>query len=206
MENKWLIKIRDTYKLEKFTNFIGQISSLGVSVIVINYATTVRRYYYFACLQNNLFSECLQEALYNEKNAEYEYNVPMAPFANAFGIYTLIRTSLEACRKLCDACLKTYLNKELIEYRESHKKEIQNIINIANDMIKHPIVNNPPEEKTKISLPCSYGIGGDIGFDLWEWEEKDWKLSTKIVNPGKDIKIVKSYFEGMADILMKLKT
>lgn len=206
MENKWLIKILDTYKLEKFTNFIGQISSLGVSVIVINYATTVRRCYYFACLQDNIFSECAQESLCNDDVNDYEYNVPMAPFASAFGVYVLIRASLEACQKLCDALLKLYPNEELIKYRESRREEIKNIIDIANDKFKHPTVSDPPEENAEISQPCSYSIGGDLGFDLWKWKEKDWELFTQTVDPDKDLKIVKAYIEGMTDILIKLKT
>lgn len=166
MENKGLIKILGIYKLEKFTNFIGKILSLGASVIIINYATTTRRYYYFACLQNNLFLECIREALYNENINEYEYNVPMAPFAYAFSVYALIRTSLEACQKLCNALFMLRLNEEISKYREYHKEEIKDIIDIANDMVKHPMINNPPEEKTKMSMPHSYDIGGSMGFDL----------------------------------------
>ncbi len=117
-------------------------------------------------------------------------------WSEAYSVYALLRTSIEAVRKIN----KGLLNENLIN--SYYKTKIKNIINITNDIIKHPMFNDASGQ-SQAYRPISLDIGGNI--DIERWIDKTTPSSTLSISPMEDFEAVKNYLEHIAELLKSIK-
>ena len=187
------MQIVEHCELKKFSEFFSKF--VFPSTTAIHYATTTRRYYNFAYFQYIAYqAEVLKHFGVDGdiQRDSWEFS-----FTYAFGFYALMRTSLEACRKLCDAIASEDTNGELKKYRELYRESIKRIVDIANDVVKHPFV-------PIASQPGGLDMTG--AMDIYRWTEEDDSFKNVTVSPGQDQKTVHAYIEGLAEILSTFQT
>lgn len=116
-------------------------------------------------------------------------------WSGAYAMYALLRTVIEAVRKI---------NKALVDENSisSHyKTAIKNIVDITNDVVKHPMFNDTtdPSDASQAYRPVSLNIGGEI--DIERWVDQASPSSTLEIDPFKDFVTVRNYLEHIAEIL-----
>jgi len=180
------------YKIPKFEAF--ELSYDFKSKIEIKFATHIAiMYHELAYHQMINFSDINNE--FFEKNLPandtaidtYLYKA----WSSAYSVYALLRTTTEAVRKI---------NKELLnetDIRDSYKTRIKEIIDIANDMIKHPMFNDT--DASCAYLPTGLGRGGEI--DVQKWIDKTTPSSTIEIYPEKDFYTICNYLEHIAELI-----
>ncbi len=114
-------------------------------------------------------------------------------WSSAFGIYALMRTVIEAVRKINDAMLK---KNSIAEY---YQAKIKKIIDITNDIVKHPMFNGG---NSRAYLPIRIGRGGEI--DIQEWIDKTNPSSGVEIYPEEDFYFVCNYLEYIAGKLKQV--
>lgn len=184
------------YSIPKFEEF-KKSYNFGEK-IEIRFATHIAiMYHEFAyhqmisfCNTNNEFFEK------NLPNNDPEINTYLyKAWSNAYSVYVLIRTTIEAVRKI---------NKELlndVDINDIYKNRIKEIVDVANDMIKHPMFNGT--DKSCAYLPTGLSRGGEI--DVQKWIDKTSPSLTIEIYPEKDFYTVCNYLEHIAELLLKKK-
>ncbi len=181
--------------LKKFSDFIGTNYD---QMYLLHYATTTRRYFYFAEIQVRLFSEAVEKEFKIDNKIDYTE----ACDSHCFAFYTLIRTCLEAAKKVSDFMQKFDNSGELKKYREENKIRIKDIIKTANRFVKHPLAN-PNKNQFEFYQPGGLDISGNVS--MYEWSAKnDRHFEVPEVNPVDDCDSVFEYLEGLANIYTKI--
>ena len=116
-------------------------------------------------------------------------------WSQAYAIYALLRTCIEAIRKI---------NKGLLsenQISDHYKYRIKEIIDITNDIIKHPMFNNTNDSSdTSIAYrPISLDIGGEI--DVERWIDQSSPSDTLKISPMRDFETVQNYIKHIAQLL-----
>lgn len=156
------------------------------------------RYFYLSGVQIQNFFSALEQSFQNRSipNTE-DYSEKCYSFC--YGFYVLIRTCLEVSGKFNDAFQKEKFSPELAEYRESVKDEIQDIIDIANNFVKHPVENNG-----KVTWYEPGGLDSSGTLSLYEWSTQDNDhFKVLEIHPKKDYEKVYNYLEKLASIYVK---
>ncbi len=153
----------------------------------------IQQYFYMA----NVQLDSLEEVLVRIFNKDQELSKSV--YSYTAGVYATLRTCLEASRKLADEFRNRTRSEELAAFRRLHKNEIYNIINTANDLIKHPIDGESP----LFCEPGGYDTVGNIDFNQYSADDANFSETTE-VNPRRDLKIALDYLEGLAEIYRKL--
>jgi hypothetical protein len=161
-------------------------------------AYTPRRYFYLAEIQIQGFKTALEKTFEESKEPKtIDYSEQC--YSYSYGFYTLIRTCLEASSKFSNAFQKQKFSQELADYRDSKKKEITTIINIANDYIKHPVEN---QGKVTWYEPGGLDNHGELG--IYEWSTVDNNhFKVLSIYPIRDITTVFEYLEQIAQLYTK---
>ena len=178
--------------LTKFSKFVDEFVFSDVNTK--HYATTADLYFRFAYFQYVAYQiEMLKNFAPDNDVKEDSWQ---DSFTFAFGFYALMRTSLQACRRLCNVLEIQYKSGKLKEHRESYRDSIKRIMDVANDIIVHPFAE-----------PTGNSIGGQdhmgaMSFYQWDWDSTlkhvdGFKETT--INPGEDLKTVHAYIEGIAE-------
>jgi len=153
-------------------------------------------YYEFAYYQMLGFSDiCNQNFKDNSTDNNVRNTYLNRSWSEAYAIYALLRTCIEAVRKI---------NKELLDENRIetyYKNKIKNIVDITNDIIKHPMFNdiNNPKDASQAFRPNSLDIGGNIDVD--RWIDQTTPSSTLTISPIQDFESVKNYLEHIAELL-----
>lgn len=189
------MQIVEHCKLNKFSSFFGKF--VFPDIVVVHYATTTRRYYNFAYFQIITYQN--EVAKHFEPNNDIQADSWQDTFTYAFGFYVLMRTSIQACQKLCDAIASTNIdnNNELKKYRDAHHLSIKKIVDVANEIIKHPFA------EPTASQPGGLDISGTM--TIYQWTPKNDSFGTLEINPFQDLKTIHAYIEGLAEILIANK-
>ena len=111
-------------------------------------------------------------------------------WSNAYSVYALLRTTIEATGKI---------NEKLLEVRDignTYKERIKEIVDIANNVVKHPMFNN--SVNSSACLPASLTRGGGIGIQ--KWVGKIAPSSTMEIDPEKDFHTICGYLENVAEL------
>ncbi len=180
------------YKIIKFEDF-KKSYDFGTN-IELKFATHIAiMYYEFAYYQ--MINFC------NTTDEFFKKNLPVddpaintylyEAWSNAYSVYVLLRTTIEAVKKV---------NKELLKdnnISDFYKKRIKEIIDIANDIVKHPMFNNVANSCAY--LPISLSLGG--GIDIQKWVDKTTPSSNIEIDPEKDFYSVCNYFEYIAELI-----
>lgn len=111
-------------------------------------------------------------------------------WSNVYSIYVLLRTVIEAVKKINEALLK----KDVVE--NPYKDKIKEIVDIANDIVKHPMFNG---DNSSAYWPNSLGSGDEI--DVQKWIDKTTPYSIIKIYPEKDFYIVCNYLEHTAELI-----
>jgi len=181
--------------LKKFSDFIGRNPE---QMYLLHYATTIRRYFYFAEIQVRLFSEAVEKEFNIDNKIDYTEECD----SHCFAFYALIRTCLEAAKKASDFMQKFDNSGELKKYREENKIRIKNIIKTANRFVKHPLVNLN-RNQFEFYQPGGLDISGNVS--MYEWSAKNnHHFEVPEVNPVDDCDSVFKYLEGLANIYTKI--
>ncbi len=122
--------------------------------------------------------------------------------SHCFAFYALIRTCLEAEKRVSDFLQKFDLSGELKNYLLNNEKLIKNIIKTANLFVKHPLID-PSRKRFEFYQPGSLDISGNVG--MYEWSsQNDAHFETVKVNPVDDCDSVFKYLEGLAIIYINV--
>jgi hypothetical protein len=122
-----------------------------------HHAYTPYRYFYLAKVQIKSYRTSVEKKFQKLQQATPDDNDNMDCDSYCFGFYVLIRTCLAASQKFTDLFQqKQNPSKELHDYLVTNKEKIQDIVDIANDKIKHPL-----EKEGKYVW---YEPGGGYGF------------------------------------------
>lgn len=121
-------------------------------------------------------------------------------YSFCYGFYGLIRTSLDASGKFSEALQKVQFSQELSDFRSSQSKAIQDIINIANDYIKHPLDNGT--SKVTWYEPGGLDNSGNVSINEWSTANDD-HFKILEINPIRDARTVHKYLETLAEIHME---
>jgi hypothetical protein len=109
-------------------------------------------------------------------------------WSHAFGMYTLLRTTLETLSVMRKMIGDT---KDVDPYYQSN---IKRIIDIANDNIKHPSFKYGVESEA--CEPDTLSINGEIDIITWS---KDLSGTRTAIDPLKDFYTVTNYIEYIAE-------
>lgn len=182
--------------LVKFSDFVGKDTK---NMYLVHYVTTIRRYFYFAEIQVRLFSEAVEKQFERDNKSDYIERGD----SHCFAFYALIRTCLEAEKRVSDFLQKLDHSGELKNYLINNKMLIDNIIKTANLFVKHPIIDLARKKRFEFYQPGSLDISGNVG--MYEWSSKsDTHFEVKEVNPVDDCDSVFKYLEGLAIIYINI--
>lgn len=184
-------------RLNNYDKFLESLKPKQFSLLHL--ATAAHRYFYFAEIQVRNFTEYL-EINFKPETKNFDYKEVCSSYC--LGFYTLIRTSLEASRRLSDEIQKDDASGELKKYRDENLVSIKNIINIANDFIKHPLEDDT-RNKVKFYEPGSLDNFGNVGMYEWSIKDVDY-FEVPEINPIKDCDTVYKYLEGLALVYLKI--
>ena len=181
--------------LKKFSDFLGKDSK---NMYLVHYVTTIRRYFYFAEIQVRLFSEAVEKQF--EINNEIDY-IEVGD-SHCFAFYALIRTCLDAEKRVSDFIQQFDSSCELEKYLTDNSTRVKGIINTANKFVKHPIID-PAHNRFEFYQPGSLDISGNVG--MYEWSSKNDKhFKTPEVNPVDDCDSIFKYLEELSTIYLKI--
>src|SRR3989338_6640667 len=181
--------------LVKFSDFVGKDTK---NMYLVHYVTTIRRYFYFSEIQVRLFSEVVEKEFARDNNTNYTERGD----SHCFAFYALIRTCLEAEKRVSDFIQKFDHSDELKNYLLDNEKSIKNIIKTANLFVKHPLID-PSRKRFEFYQPGSLDISGNVG--MYEWSSKnDTHFEVPEVNLVEDCDKVFKYLEGLAVIYMNI--
>src|SRR3989344_3030554 len=175
--------------LEKYSEFLSKFQDEKN----FHLATITQKYFYFAELQIIDFQRNCEKNF--KKNRSIDYNE--ACYSNAFGFYALIRACLETSRILCDKMQKKDNTGKLKEYRQDNFKRIKNIIDIADDIVKHP---QKDQITNKVSFYEPGGLDNFGNMYVYEWLNSGQMGEILEINPIKDCDLVYKYLENLASI------
>jgi len=181
-----------TQHLEKYSKFLSKFEDQKIFHLGI----IVQRYFYFAELQIRDFERNC--GMYFDRNNTIDYSE--ACYSNSFSFYALIRTCLEASKILSSEIQKREKTGKLEKYRQEHFKEIKKIIDIANNIVKHP-QKNPMTNKIFFYEPGGLDNFGNMG--IYEWSNPHNMLKVLEINPIKDCNVVYKYLEDLAPIYLE---
>jgi hypothetical protein len=156
-------------------------------------AYTAGLYYEFAYYQMLDFSTVTNEMYEKEpapNSPETEAYLYRA-WSHAYAMYALLRTTIEAVRKINAEVLK----KDVGDF---YKNRIKEIVDTANDIVKHPIFNGSGSYAHR---PLSLYRWGDIEIQRWMDQTSDSIQLT--VSPEKDFYTIQNYLEHIASLVKK---
>lgn len=152
-------------------------------------AQSVLDYYRFAYYQMmNLSDTC--DNFFNVQDPDHETMIEgmNKSWSYAYAMYALLRTSLEAM-----SIFRKMVNDQTV-VNTYYKNEIIRIIDIANDVVKHPTFkHNVFSTGTEV---IGLMRGGDIEVAI---SSDDGSIIRKEINPMKDFKIIRDYLNYIAD-------
>ena len=178
------------YQLHNFQEFIAK-NKLN-SDRIKHTSELVWSYYHFAYYQmislnesyNSFFKEAPEQndIIISYLNKSWSY---------AYGMYALLRTTLEIMSTLRKMLEDT---NPIDQYYEI---EIKKIIDIANDVVKHPAFKH--QIMSSGTQPIALSLNGEIDIvtisDLGTFEKKE-------INPMKDFETVRNYIEYISEKLL----
>jgi hypothetical protein len=137
----------------------------------------------FCDTNNELFKLCSEAD--EQKISVYRSRA----WASAYGMYALLRTVLEATRKI-----KSFIPG--IDWSDSiYEAPIKNIIDTSNDIVKHPMFNG--EGSSAYLAEAGIGIGGEI--ELNRWTGLDQNSTIISLSPEKDFTTVAEYLRYFSE-------
>jgi hypothetical protein len=168
--------------------------------VELKYASYIACLYYeFAYYRMLGFSD-VRDKFFKENPSDHNviYTYLNQSWSEAYSIYALLRTSIEAIRKIN----KGLLNENQID--SYYKTKIKEIVDITNDIIKHPMFNDPtnPADASQAYRPISLYIDGLI--DIERWIDQTTPSSTLTINPMKDFDAMHNYLEYIADLIQTI--
>jgi hypothetical protein len=89
----------------------------------------------------------------------------------------------------------------LQEFRDTNSIMLTEIINTANDRVKHPF-KNPKTNKIYFYEPYSLDISGNMGINVWSNPKNTLEEIT--INPVVDCERVFVYLENLAEIYLTI--
>ncbi len=167
----------------------------------VKYASYIACMYYefayyqmldFCSTTNKFFEEALPED--SPLIDTYLYK----SWSHAYSMYALLRTTIEAVRKV---------NKEFLsdaEVGDFYKEKIKEIVDIANDVVKHPMFNN----NGVIDASYAYRPSALYRWDeieIQQWSDQTTPSSSLTIAPEKDFYMIQNYLEHIADLFSAKK-
>lgn len=181
-------------KLENFKQFLESFKPEHQSILHL--AVTVQRYFYFAEIQANIFNEKISK-MYDRSG---EKNFSDICYSSCFAMYAHIRTCLEANKRLGDELQSLGPHTELQEFRSQNFAQIQSIVNIANNIVKHPL---DKDGKVLFYEPGGFNNAGEVTVYEWSSTDDDYFELPKI-HPIKDLQTIHSYLEKVSAFYLQV--
>lgn len=146
----------------------------------------VRMYHKLAYHQYLIFNESFSIYFAKESPTRIESDFYLhQAFSSAFSMYSLLRTSLEALRTF----RKMMGNTTVVN--EADTQNIKRIIDIANDIVKHPMFKH--KEISTGAEPVGFSSEGIVSVAIFS---PNGSVSKKDLDPKKDFEIVRNYLDG----------
>lgn len=184
------MKTNSRTHLKQYNNFLNEFRPK--ELWVFNLGTTTQRYLYLAEIQLRNFKENLVQS-FNKDASQIDYTERC--YSYCYGFYALIRTSLEASRRLSNEMAEKDKGAELQEYRNSQQRLIKPIIKISNDIIKHPLADKSRNKKV-FYQPGGLDSTGKVSIYEWSLEKKK-DLEVFEIHPTRDFDTTYEHLEGL---------
>ncbi len=175
--------------LEKFPQEWEDISGL---------AYTPLRYFYLADVQIKGFSVALDRE-FEEFHKPQPIDYSEQCYSYCYGFYALIRTCLEVSSKFSNKFQERSFSADLENYRNLAEDKIKEIINIANNCIKHPAGN---KDKVTWYEPGGLDSDGKLSINEWSTTERE-HFAILTVSPVQDLNTVFGHLERLAELYTK---
>ncbi len=180
----------DKYRIPKYLEFLSKYKFPDSKSR--HTAKMADLYYEFAYYQMLSLSETYT-AFFKEQSPthnEVMYHLHKS-WAFAYAMYALLRTSLDAIR----------ITRKMIGDTSTidiyYEEQIKKIIDIANDIVKHPTFKPTPEESWAVE-PQALSLNGEI--DVVIGSDKGDMVKAEL-NPMSDFEVVRNYLEYIGDKL-----
>ncbi|MFZ4648503.1 MAG: hypothetical protein ACOYMB_02570 [Patescibacteria group bacterium] len=135
-------------------------------------------------------------SLYYKKNplklAEAD-NYLNSSWSFAYGMYGQLRVVIEAARQITKKVNPKFYKKK-VDF-----KKIQDIVNIANDIVKHPFEEKEESRKDQhlfAAKPIYLLENNSIA--IYRYSKQLNKEETIIINPNNDFLVIRDYLEDLA--------
>ncbi len=153
-------------------------------------AYTAALYYEFAFYQMMAFSIITSEMFEKEppENSPEFTTYLYRAWSHAYAMYALLRTTIEAARNIND--------KLSLDVGDYYRTRVKEIIDIANDIVKHPVFNG---EGSYAHRPLSLYRWGDIEFQ--KWTDQTSPSSQINISLEKDFYSIQNYLEHVATLV-----
>jgi len=161
---------------------------------VFHYAVIAERYFYLAETQAEAFQDAIESAFAEGKE---HTEASEKRYSFGFGVYTMLRTCLESAQRLSGYFDTKYHDKGLAEFRVSWDANIKRIVDIANDLIKHPL-ENPSRNKDTFYEPGGSDSTGALtvyGYSM----DADKDMILPEIHPVGDLNLIYQYLEGLGE-------
>lgn len=156
-------------------------------------AEVAMSYYVFAYYQMIALSETYTLFFKKESPSSGEVAESLnKSWSHAFAMYALLRTCLEAL-----SIMRKMLS-DTDDVDETHAKNVKKLIDIANDVVKHPTFKL--EKMSEACEPQALSLNGEI--DVVVWSELGYASKIEI-DPIQDFYQVHNYIEYLSDRLLK---
>ncbi|GEM_PF-6569584 len=181
---------KEQISLIKYNKFLHQFQPKEQNIFHL--AIVVEKYFYMAEIQSKALTKTIKKNF--EQNGT---DMSLSIYSYTAGVYALLRTAFEASTKLAEYFMNATQSAELTKFRRVNKKEICcEIIDVANDLIKHPIDSNTSD------FFCEPGGYDSVGkIDFYKYSATDMKYFEIVsVNPARALSMAHNYFEGLSEI------
>jgi len=181
-------------RLVQYSAFLSSLDSRYKQVFHLG--TTTQRYFYLAELQIITFEDDINVCFRADNAIDYTE----VCYSSAYGFYTLIRTTLEASKKFTQEFEALDKAGKLREYKKRNFGGIKSIVDIANDIVKHPLASGDKVVFYELGGLDSWG-----NIDIYRWSTVDpADLKLLQINPIKDCDFVFQYLEGLAAVYLEV--
>lgn len=179
------------YEISQFWD-LEQRKGFGEDLEVRFAARIAAMYYIYARHEMFSFCEINNELFEGQREGRIKDDeIPIyisRAWAAAFGMYALLRTVLEATKKIREA-------HPTIDWSDNvYQESIGVLIRFTNDAVKHPMFNG----KGSKAYMAEQGISIDGSIELLEFSGVDTPAVVKTVEPEKDLTTVRNYIAYLA--------
>lgn len=165
---------------------------------VFHYSVVAERYFYLAEAQGDAFKVAIDYAFL----PDHKHTISSVErYSYGFGVYLMLRTCLESAGRLNNYFEEKY-SEPVSSFRQSWLTDVIRIINITNDLIKHPLEDASRQKQHAYEPDGSDSTGAltVYGYSVQDDEE----MILPEIRPLRDLNLIRRYLDTMGALYLSL--